>query len=614
MLRRFVSIRLPNLPTDLAKRRHRRRSEGKPTDSSRARPRNRTRGPVTKHADGIRERREDVAEHVLVVDLRHNVQRVIDCCSNSARLGVRRMMTLAEARALMASNPSGGFHPGSMLQSPATPRRDLADLRRLSIACLRFAPVTVVDGEDGILLDLSGCHRLLKRKGGEAGLLDRMERCFTRHGFTLSTAIADTAVAARAWAGYRDAWRPFDVPQDVRDRPETPGASTAAIGDPAPPDDRIIPPGEHVARLAGLPVEAIGLDLDTLEALRAVNVRLVGELRRLPRTALPARYGPTVLHRIDQATGRIPTMLDPVRPPTTVSVRREFDGPVRSREAIELAIADLLQDLRRGLGRLESGACVIRLKAERPMRSDWIEVVEPRRPTRRRGRLWTMLQPAIERMPLDDGIDALELEVPRHRRLAHESSPMIHSAGSTGSTGSSGSTGPGQGGMRGDRVDVEVTEFIEAVQARFGPATVQRMSASSGHVPEDESRIVCVDETSLETEAETGHSAETAAVLGDEVRPTVIHRPPISIEVRSEEGIPVAVSREGRPYSVRFARGPERIGAPWWRSSENGSIREGELLREHRRDYWRVELESGTWIWIFRASSDRRWFLHGTWA
>ena len=182
---------------------------------------------------------------------------------------------------------------------------------------------------------------------------------------------------------------------------------------------------------------------------------------------------------------------------------------------------------------------------------------------------------------------------------------MIHSAGSTG---------PGQGGMRGDRVDVEVTEFIEAVQARFGPATVQRMSASSGHVPEDESRIVCVDETSLETEAETGHSDETAAVLGDEVRPTVIHRPPISIEVRSEEGIPVAVSREGRPYSVRFARGPERIGAPWWRSSENGSIREGELLREHRRDYWRVELESGTWIWIFRASSDRRWFLHGTWA
>ena len=48
---------------------------------------------------------------------------------------------------------------------------------------------------------------------------------------------------------------------------------------------------------------------------------------------------------------------------------------------------------------------------------------------------------------------------------------LIHSAGSTG---------PGQGGMRGDRVDVEVTEFIEAVQARFGPATVQRMSASSG--------------------------------------------------------------------------------------------------------------------------------------
>ena len=544
--------------------------------------------------------RDGVVEHVLVVDLRHNVQRVIDCCSNSAQLGVRRMMTLAEARALMASTPSNGFRPESTLQSPSTPRRDRADLRRLATACLRFAPVTVVDGEAGILLDLSGCRRLLKRKGGETGLLDRMERCFTRHGFTFSMAIADTAVAARAWAGYRDAWRPYDVRHDVHER-RTRDRMSATLVDGTPSSDhRIIPSGEHADRLAGLPVEAIDLDSDTLESLRAVNVRLVGELRRLPRAALPARYGAAVLHRIDQATGRAPTILDPVRPPEAVSVRREFDGPVRSREAIELAIADLLKDLRQRLGRIEAGACVVRLKAERPMTDDWIEVVEPRRPTRRRGRLWTMLQPAIERIPLDEGIDALELEVPRHRRLAHESSPMIHSAG------------PGQGVRGVERIDVEATEFIEAVQARFGPTTVQRMSASSGHVPEDESRIVCVDGTPSDMSGP--HAAKTATALGGEVRPTVIHRPPIPIEVRCDDGIPVSMFREGTPYSVGFARGPERIGAPWWRSPGRDGVRDGALLREHRRDYWRLELESGTWVWVFQASSDRRWFLHGTWA
>lgn len=587
MFRRFASIRLPNLPTDLARRRHRRRSGRNSADSSRSS----IRGRPVDQSDGIHEPGEDAAEHVLVVGLRNNVQRVIDCCSRSARLGVRRMMTLAEARAIMASSPSGGFRPTAMLQSPSTPRRDLADLRRLAIACLRFAPVAVVDGEDGILLDLSGCHRILKKKGGEAGLLNRMERCFTRHGFASSLAIADTAMAARAWAGYRNAWRPFDM--DGEDL-------TAGNDGVSPPDHRILPPGRHGARLAGLPVEAIDLDSETLEALRAVNVRFVGELRRLPRTALPARYGAAVLQRIDQATGRIPLILDPVRPPTVVSVRRDFDGPVRSREAIELAVADLLRNLRRRLERLESGACLVRLKAERPMKEDWIEVVEPRRPTRRRGRLWTMLRPAIERLPLDDGVDALELEVPRHRRIAHESSPMIHSSGS------------GEGDRGAGRVDVEVTEFIEAVQARLGSNAVRRMSASSAHVPEDESRIVCVDGASSETNE--GAAGEAASVLGDESRPTIIHRPPIPIVVRCDAGIPISVSRKGSPYSVRLAQGPERIGAPWWRTSERGGSRDGRLLREHRRDYWRLELESGTWIWIFRASSDRRWFLHGTWA
>ncbi len=599
MLRRYAAIRLPNLPTDLARRRCRHRPGGCSAGSSRNRPQ----GSMITNAAGIQGPPEGDVEHVLVVDLQNNVQRVIDCCSRSERLGVRRKMTLAEARAVLAASPSDGFRPESTLQSPSTPRRDLKDLRRLAIACLRFAPVTAVDGEAGILLDLSGCRRLLKRKGGEAGLLDRMERCFARHGFTCSMAIADTAVAARAWAGYRDAWRPFEMDRGARAVRQSRSVNRSAIATsdtPGLPDHRIIPSGQHVTRLAGLPVEAIGLDAETTEALHAVNVRLVGELRALPRSALPARYGPALLHRIDQATGRTPMSLEPVRPATVISVRREFDGPVRSREAIELAIADLLGDLRRRLARMESGACVVRVKAERPMTGDWVEVVEPRRPTRRRGRLWTMLQPVVERLPLDEGVDALELEVSRHRRLEHESSPLIHSPGSGGS------------GARIDRVDVEVTEFIEAVQARFGPAAARRMSTSSSHVPEDESRIVCIDGTSPETAGR--QAGETPVALGRESRPTVIHRPPIPIRVRCEAGVPASVLHEGLPHSVEFARGPERIGAPWWRSTGPDGIRDGGISREHRRDYWRIELESGTWIWIFQASSDRRWFLHGTWA
>ena len=102
----------------------------------------------------------------------------------------------------------------------------------------------------------------------------------TLSGFTVSLAAADTAPAARAWAGYRDAWRPD------RGGHATPGVRIAG---PATRDPRIISPDATSARLDGLPIESLDLDPDTLEALRAVNVRLIGELRRLPRIALPAR-------------------------------------------------------------------------------------------------------------------------------------------------------------------------------------------------------------------------------------------------------------------------------------------------------------------------------------
>ncbi|MAD18761.1 MAG: hypothetical protein CMJ52_00855 [Planctomycetaceae bacterium] len=582
MLRRFVSIRMPHLPADLAKRRRRMRM--KQETAARIDPRNA--GSRARTAPTPADLRDGPAGFVLVVDLRHNAQRVIDCCSNSVEMGIRSMMTLTEARAILASNPSNASPPESLVLSPATPRRDLADLRRLAAACLRFAPITAVDGSDGILLDLSGCHRILARRGGESGLLDRIERCFGRHGFTVSLAAADTAPAARAWAGYRDAWRPD------RGGHATPGVRIAG---PATRDPRIISPDATSARLDGLPIESLDLDPDTLEALRAVNVRLVGELRRLPRIALPARYGAAVLHRIDQAMGRAPTILDPVRPSSAVSVRREFDGPVRSRSVIELAIADLLNPLRRRLAGLEAGARVVRLRAERPMDRDWLDGVELRRPTRRRRRLWTMLQPLIERLPLDDGVDALELEVPRHRRMPHEGSPLIHDSTRRGVA------------SPGVRIDVETTEFIEGVQARFGAVAIQRMRTPSGHIPEDEAGFASVDDPAE-------HPTGPGAVFGGEPRPTVVHRPPVPIEVGCRASLPTTVIHGGMRHVVASEWGPERIGAPWWRAPSDGNGDDEELRREHRRDYWRLELECGTWIWVFQASSDRRWFLHGTWA
>ena len=64
-----------------------------------------------------------------------------------------------------------------------------------------------------------------------------------------------------------------------------------------------------------------------------------------------------------------------------------------------------------------------------------------------------------------------------------------------------------------------------------------------------------------------------------------------------------------------MAIGPETIGAPWWRGSPTQASPERvECDTGRHRAYWSVRLDDGVAIWIFRASSNDRWFVQGIWA
>jgi protein ImuB len=525
---------------------------------------------------------------ILVVGMHRGCRRVIECCSAANRRGIRKGMTLTEAKALTMSETEGRRRLSSKAGSEdvrcmdsvivvaPTPARDQADLRRLAEKCLRFAPITAIDEPAGILLDLSGCRRMLDRRDGESGLLDRIERAFEDAGLLVTTAIADTAVAARAWAGYR----------------------TGVGGSDGDTSSRIIPRGRQAGFLASLPVECLGLSAETLEAIHEVNVRSIDELQRLPRSTLPVRYGGAVLCRLDQAMGRLPLVLDPVRPRITISEVVEFNGPVRARQAIELAIVDLLNRVRRRLEELESGARVVRVRVERPDLPAWVRGVELRRATRRREHLWTMLQPIVECLPLDDGVDSIELEIPRYRRLRHEPAVMIGGAIDDARVASR-------------EADTDRAAFIDLIQSRFGAGSVRRAAGLSGHVPEDEARIEPVDQKDLESPASSFQIGPPARSL----RPTVLHRPPVPVEVECRGEEPVAIIRGKGRWGIDAAEGPECIGAPWWRLPDSDSTEDRLATgQELQRDYWRLRIDSGVWIWIFKSASTGRWFLHGAWA
>ena len=82
------------------------------------------------------------------------------------------------------------------------------------------------------------------------------------------------------------------------------------------------------------------------------------------------------------------------------------------------------------------------------------------------------------------------------------------------------------------------------------------------------------------------------------------------------DGPPIRFTWKGRQHRVMKVEGPERIAPEWWQldvtdRSANAS--------QATRDYFRVELEDGQRLWLFReglyeARRTPRWFIQGVFA
>src|SRR6185503_21095716 len=82
----------------------------------------------------------------------------------------------------------------------------------------------------------------------------------------------------------------------------------------------------------------------------------IGQLTNLPRRALPPRFGPTLLMRLDQAFDRATEVLVPLVHHFPVEADIEFDGAVESLEVIWIALRQLLRDLAADLTKRGCGA------------------------------------------------------------------------------------------------------------------------------------------------------------------------------------------------------------------------------------------------------------------
>jgi protein ImuB len=363
-------------------------------------------------------------------------QLVARCCAAATAAGVRAGMTVAHARALLPVEQA--------VVELHQPQRELAALGALARWALRFSPIVAVDPPDGLLIDIAGCRRLFGDASRHVHLIGSATE---RLGFCARVAAAPTFACARAVARF---------------------GSGGGGGKSGGESGGLVAEGGQRRALAPLPVEALGVEAASVDALREVGIDRIGHLFDLPRSSLAARFGRELLRRLDQAVGRAPETIDPVRPVAPPVVERVFAGPATQLEAVVLGVRGLLEELSNVLEHRECGARRLELRLDRPDAGPLSVTITLSRPSRDARHLWSLLGPKIESINLGWGVERLRLAASGLGRLAHEDGTWAWS----------------ELGTDKKRLDRAFGALLDTLSNRLGPGRVVRVDPAESHLPE----------------------------------------------------------------------------------------------------------------------------------
>jgi protein ImuB len=517
----------------------------------------------------------------------------------AAALGLAVGMPLADARARYPK----------IAVAEADEAADLALLEAIADWCDRYTPLVGLDAPDGLTLDVSGCAHLF---GGEAALGADLVRRLSAHGLQARVAVAGTVGCA--WGVARFA----SLPQRGRVAGEAGRAGNSL--DVTPPGSLHSPPspfrggisvtsGDERNTLSPLPLAALRLAPDVLEALAQVGLKRVADVLDRPRAPLAARFN-NLMRRLDQALSVEDEPITPRLPVPIALVEQRFNDPIALERDVRGTIEKLAARLAPVLEQRGEGARLLQVALFRTDGKVFrIEVGtgEPLRDPARVARLFA------ERLGvISDEIDpGFGFDVVRLCALVTERSD------------------PQQTGLAAPDHAAELAHLIDRLGARFGLRRVTRLIEQDTHIPEYATMAVgahmarslaaCPGRSAGQSRApqtrdpdfiSMRHPGHTEVDSAAPTRPIRLFARPEPIEALAEvpDGPPAQFTWRRMRHTIIHAEGPERIAMEWWRD---------EVGRPLTRDYFRVESHEGVRVWVFREdpiNTQTRWFVHGVFA
>jgi protein ImuB len=435
---------------------------------------------------------------------------------------------------------------------------DAAALRRLALWATRYTPAVGAwkeeNGADGLFLDVAGAAHLF---GGEAKLMVDLSRRLAGFGLPARLALADTPGAAWALAHF----------------------GRKAI--------TLTPSEQEEAALRKLPVEALRLDPATRTTLRRLGLKMVGDLLDKPRAPLSRRFGAGLLLRIDQALGRAPEPINPIKPPPVYDAVCQFLDPIVAQSAIARAARRLFEELCPKLEADAAGARSLRLTLYRVDGETFEVDLGLAAPTRNATYVERLFDLRLDWLAgtIDPGFgfETIRLDAVSVGPLKPRQEGFASQA---------------EGADGKDRA----ISLIDALSQRFERKDLHRLWRIQSHIPER--AVASLSDMEREPDWPADEEAPPRpALLLPKAEPTDV----IAVV---PEGPPRRFRWRGGVHRVTHAQGPERIGAEWWRKQKP----------QPTRDYYIVEDEAGRRFWLFREglygreTNEPRWFVHGFFA
>jgi protein ImuB len=525
--------------------------------------------------DCLRRAEPQLARPIVLWEKQQSAMRLAAVDARAAAKGLRPGQNLADARAQVQNLEVREIDRPRLEHIFA----DFADWHSNASPLVAVLADCAAYGD--LCLDITGVAHLF---GGEENMLQKLTGRLAALGFTVRGAIADTIGAAWALAHY------------------APGSiATAGLAD----------------ILAPLPVAALRLAEPQIAALSHLGLKQVGQLYDRPRKALQARFGPTLLTRLDQALGRIEERLTPRLPIAEHFAERRFADPIGLIDDVLAAADDLAVQLACRLAAQGLGAQSFHLFLYLVDHQVISLSVNAARPIRDAAHIGSLFRHRAERLAGEYdpgfGIDLIRLGAGSLSEL------QSHQLAAFGSAES----------------HEDLDKLVDRMASRLGPSAVLRSRLVDTHIPEQAVRL----------EPVIARTPDDPAAAPDPRR----GRPLRLLPTPEPVTVTLAEVPDGPPpgmiwrrVSYRFVRsaGPERIGAEWWHPShalsidietapprilvERGREKLERRIEQRRlpipaRDYFVAEDEAGRRFWLFRdglygAPEPPRWYLHGFFA